>query len=524
LRNRSGRETAVVVGLLAVVFATRARYPDQPILEGYVGRQVPTAMVAANLARGSGFLRPQLDTGPFPNLFLVEPPIAAGLAASISNMTGLRLDAAGRLVSAAATALAAWGLYGLVRRRSGPRAACAAVVAFASFPVTIRYGRSFQPDALAMGLVVAGLLCWDGSGRRVAIAGWILMSLGLAQKLTWGAALVPLMLVVARGRPARVKFAMISALLPAILWYAHAWDLMATPSPGSSASVDNAANWLARISPASLLDRYRLLTLARDLFLRSFTPLGILLGVAGLVRVAEVSSARSRSGLIPPVSFGRDLSHPGQTPSALWCTWTASSAFVLLLLYGKLHHDYYWLLLAPPVAAWVGLGIDAIADRSRCAATALLIPLIGLGIIQSRSTWLTPTEWRGATELAQSIARIVPRDELLIAPEAVIHLGGRRGCRLEWEAGSVRRAANEWRPSPAFAEDDPVALVDFYRREAGARFFADVEPEPCDPARRALHEAIRRDPTARLLDDRPGLYLLAEFADPDRPISARRAP
>ena len=53
----------------------RVVHAGQPIVENYVGRQVPTAMVARNLDRGSGFLRPQLDTAPFPNYFLVEPPI-----------------------------------------------------------------------------------------------------------------------------------------------------------------------------------------------------------------------------------------------------------------------------------------------------------------------------------------------------------------------------------------------------------------------------------------------------------------
>ena len=146
-------------------------------------------------------------------------------------------------------------------------------------------------------------------------------------------------------------------------------------------------------------------------------------------------------------------------------------------------------------------------------ATALgATVLLALGLIQSRSTWRTPEEWRDATELAASIRRYVPPDALLIAPEAVIYLGDRRGCRLEWGAGSVRRAANEWRPVPPFAGENPADLVDFYRRRAGARYFADLET---DPARHSLHEAIRRDPSARVVDDRPGHYLLVEFPDPD---------
>src|SRR5271168_5105417 len=109
--------------LLVAVFAIRAFHAAQPIVENYVGRQVPTAMVARNLDRGSGFLRPRLDTAPFPNYFVVEPPIYERCVVALTWATGLELGAAGRLVSAAATTLAAWGIFGLVRRREGRRAA-----------------------------------------------------------------------------------------------------------------------------------------------------------------------------------------------------------------------------------------------------------------------------------------------------------------------------------------------------------------------------------------------------------------
>ena len=99
--DRSLRLKSIVLfGLLLLTFALRAIAADQPIVENYVGRQVPTAMVARNLQHGSGFLHPQLDTGPFPNLFLVEPPLAAQIAARVSVAFGRPLDESGRLVSA----------------------------------------------------------------------------------------------------------------------------------------------------------------------------------------------------------------------------------------------------------------------------------------------------------------------------------------------------------------------------------------------------------------------------------------
>ena len=97
--------------LLLFTFLLRAFYADQPIVENYVGRQVPTAMVARNLDRGKGLLRPQLDTAPFPNYFLVEPPIYESGVVVLKRATGLSLEEAGRVLSALATTLAALGLF-----------------------------------------------------------------------------------------------------------------------------------------------------------------------------------------------------------------------------------------------------------------------------------------------------------------------------------------------------------------------------------------------------------------------------
>src|SRR5271168_1128358 len=105
--------------LLIATFAIRAIHPDQPIVENYVGRQVPTAMVARNLERGSGVLWPQLDTAPFPNYFVVEPPLSQLAVVVGKQATGLSLPEVGRILSALMTTLAAWGLFDLVQRRSG---------------------------------------------------------------------------------------------------------------------------------------------------------------------------------------------------------------------------------------------------------------------------------------------------------------------------------------------------------------------------------------------------------------------
>src|SRR5262245_54142113 len=103
-RAHSGQEDRyngpVLLGLLTLTLAIRLPATGQPIVENYVGRQIPTAMVARNLERGSGFLDPSLDVAPFPNRFLVEPPLYATSVLLLRRTTWLPLEASGRLVSA----------------------------------------------------------------------------------------------------------------------------------------------------------------------------------------------------------------------------------------------------------------------------------------------------------------------------------------------------------------------------------------------------------------------------------------
>ncbi|HEX8202585.1 MAG TPA: glycosyltransferase family 39 protein, partial [Isosphaeraceae bacterium] len=317
--------------LLLAAFALRAAGVGQPIVENYVGRQIPTAMVARNLDRGSGWLRPQLDTGPFPNLFLVEPPVYAGLVVGLRRALACDLEPAGRLASALATTLGAWGLFGLVRRREGPSVALAAVAAFALLPVTIRYGRAFQPDAAMLGTQLAALRLWDtanarGGGLRWAAA-WLLLATSLALKVTTAYVLVPTIVVLTPPRrPWKVVLAL-AALIPALVWYAHAAALLAEGG-GSRAPADSGAIWLGVLRPTALLRGATYADLGRYLLVRAFTPLGPPLALAGLWAVRPAAR--------------------------LWLIWGGAAAAALMLLAGKLHHEYYWLMLAPPVAVGIG--------------------------------------------------------------------------------------------------------------------------------------------------------------------------
>ncbi len=488
------RERLALWAFLAATFAVRAVHVDQPIVENYVGRQIPTAMVARNLERGSGFLHPQLDTGPFPNHFLVEPPIYAGVVVLVRPLIGFDREATGRLVSALAITLGAWGLHGLARRREGPAVALIAVASFAAFPVTVRYGRAFQPDALMVGFVLAGLRGWDEfqtrGNRRWAVFGGFVLATGLALKVTSAWALIPFVLIVPRLTP-RIRLALATAMLvPAFAWYLHAWgEVGRIGGGGSIASSDNAAIWIRALSPAAWVRFSTLTTLAQTLLVRSFTPVGFVLAALGLF-------------------FSGPLDR-------LWRGWGIGCALAVLAFAAKWHHGYYWMVVAPLAAVGVARGlvkVGGLGKSGRWLAATLGSFFLGLCVVQSASTFRTPVEWSGLISTARAIDAALPRSEspFLIAPEALLYYADRRGFRLEFDSAAARRAAGEWGLVLPDA-DRPLALVDFYARPDSRplEFYpepfhvADVGRVEGDPRRQAWRDAVRARPGTVILIDRP---------------------
>lgn len=459
----------LVVSLVAT-FAIRAFHTDQPIVENYVGRQVPTAMVARNLDRGSGVFHPVLDTAPFPNYFVVEPPIYQLGAVILERLSGLAIEQSGRLFSALATALAAWGLFSLVRIRSGERPALLAVMAFAVFPITLRYGRALQPDAAMLGATAAGLACWDlhRSDRRWywQLAGWLLLSAGIAMKVIAAHLLIPLVAVIMNGSLARRVLVAATTLIPAIGWYAWAAYLVER-SGGSHASADNGSIWLSILGPSALFQAGTLAVVGRFLFIRAFTPLGLGLALLGLWHASKTERDRDK----------------------LWCVWGASTLATMACVAEKLHHEYYWLALAPVIAALMACAFDRVLTRRPRSAIGLALGFLMMCGYLARSTWSTPTEWRDLAAAGRAVAADCGPGDWIVAPEALLYQADRRGCRMEWTTPAARRAAGEWdRPAEI---NQPIDLVEFYRR-AGARYFADVSADETQPARKALHDLIRQ--------------------------------
>ena len=176
-----------------------------------------------------------------------------------------------------------------------------AVFVFSLFPLTIRYGRAFQPDASMLGATVAGLACWDRSlaasvASRWLVAGWCLLALGFAIKITSAFLLIPLLFLIARSGRRRQMIAACATLLPGMFWYLWA-DHLIGQGVGSRASADNRSIWLAVLGPSALFDATTLKVVGWSLLVRAFTPLGAVLALVGLCEAnAANHAAIDRSG------------------------------------------------------------------------------------------------------------------------------------------------------------------------------------------------------------------------------------
>ncbi len=461
----------------------------QPIVENYVGRQVPTAMVARNLDRGSGFLRPELDTGPFPSLFLVEPPIYATAVVGVSRITRLEIREAGRLTSTIAAGLAAIGLCGLVSRRRDLGAGLLASALFLWLPISLRYGRAVQPDMLALGLATLGLDAWDRWARngraRWAAIGWSLVTLALATRVLWAFVLIPLGMVLesrsSLGRsPWRRMVVLVSHLGLAAAWYAYAAPLAA----GSAAALATAREWSTAVGPAALLDFETWRWIGRFGLIRAFTPLGVWLTLMAI---------------------------GWRSVDRVWLGWLAGALATLVLVSGKLHHEYYWLLAAPAVAEVGAAAILRYLDAARwerrvpMVATGLTLCQIGLGVGLAWSTWETPEEWSTLPLAADAIAGL-PADGLTIAREAVLYHGDRRGMRLEQEPAALRRALAEWGLKVDERDATPEKALNWYHQH-GARAFAEVGDPAVGPLHTEWADAARRQ-ARRIVRDEAGLLVI----------------
>jgi hypothetical protein len=251
-----------------------------------------------------------------------------------------------------------------------------------------------------------------------------------------------------------------------LCWYLWA-DYLIGQGAGSRASADNRSIWLGVFGPSALFAAATIKTVGWSLLVRAFTPAGAVLAIVGLSK------------------------HPGANARdcEFWWVWGGSTLIAMALLAGKLHHEYYWLPVAPVAAVGVARVLDRLLTYRRAVAGSVAGLFVLLAVVQTRSTWQIPSEWGNLEQAGKAVSAIVPREASVAASEALLFQADRRGCRMEWTNDAARRAAGEWMGSPGV--ENPLDLIEYYRSR-GACYFADLgSRDPLSP-RKGLHDAVRR--------------------------------
>lgn len=317
-----------------------------PPLDYHHHRQVNTAAVARNYARESlAILKPQIDwEGPRSGGHAgTELPLYMWLMGLLWPLLGLGA-VWGRVLSVVCSALTAAYLYLLVERKLDRRTALWSALAFSFIPIEIYFGRTIQPEAMALLGTMAALLHWDRWLARdakpwdwpAAVAA-AFVAVGL--KLPYAYVLGPLA-VLAHGR-GRLWTPAALAAAPLALGLALAWYKWA--ASGSYVVPVKAAQF------ASLINHGPLWTYFEKTFIQRLPELFIGWAALPFWLLGAARGWRSFFGV--------------------WWGFVALS----LLAAGEYayRHEYTGLPWAPVNAVFIGLGLARLLETRRPLALAL---------------------------------------------------------------------------------------------------------------------------------------------------------
>jgi hypothetical protein len=373
----------------------------QPFVDHWSWRQADVAMIAENFYRhGFHLLYPQINwAGPAPGYVGTEFPLVPFLAAGLYRMFGVQ-DWIGRAISVAFFAASVPFLYLLMKRVSTAPSGLFAVGVYTLTPLSVLTSRSFMPDMASLSCSIAALaLCAEWLTRAphtpLFLAASVATSLAILIKAPAIIIGLPLgyMAWTAYGaqlwrRRALWGFAAV-ALLPAAVWYAHAYWISRAYPPyhffraGGVAIMD----WAWYMDMVNWMSRW------------FFTPVVLVTMLLG--------------SLLPSrAPFGR-VFH-----------WWGGAIILFMVIVGRGNgHPWYQLPLVPIAAAFTGRLLEQIghqlarwADAPMAHAVTCLLFFLPLATLSYRA--LTPLYNSWAVPLwqaGQALDQLAPSDGLVLA-------------------------------------------------------------------------------------------------------------
>jgi hypothetical protein len=416
-----------------------------PLLDNHYHRQCNTAAIARNFHEdGMRFWHPEADwEGPGHDRAATEFPLYMWLIGLCWPLAGLA-ETWGRILSSAFSALTAVYLFLLAEADFGFAAGLGAGLLFSFIPLEIFFGRTVQPEALALCATAAALYHWRKGllPERPWIhwaAGALAAFLAIAHKLPYAYLFAPMAWLIyeARGREAwkdlRSWAGLALASLGVFAWYRYA-----------SSGVYVVPTQLSTVR--TILDYGRVGYYIKFQFLSRFpelaaTHLGLPLLAAGVFVLRR---------------------HPRRIFYAVWFLSIAAS----LAAYGgySFFHEYTSLPFALVNAALMGAGLAWLGDRARAAGkiwpavlTALVLAMPTYSVLRIKHWYRVNYPFLiGAARAADTVSA---RDDAFLvnerAPSVFLFYLHRKG----WPAAFMDRGPDALRDVPSFIE-------------RGARFFA----------------------------------------------------
>ena len=336
---------------------------NQPLLEFFPQRQTQTAEITRNIYVNGwpDFWTPKVRyfTGsPIP--YVLEFPLYNGLVAVLYHLFGPNIIW-GRIISLIFFILSSIVFYRLLLKTIPAVSAILTILFFSFSPLHILISRSFQPEELALFLLLLA----------VYKKSWIFFSLAVLTKLPLVFFAPVLIYRQLRSQTLNVipgltrnlykfVFKALASLIPAAIWYFRASRLTVHPAIARNFDV---SNWF---QPALWLNPRWYFSLFQIEHVWILTTLGLLFFWIG------IWTALKRNGF------------------ALWIIWLLSGIMYLSIFnYHAMTHEYYHLFLLPPLSVFIAAGLKKIFDtiksltlNFRLIAIAGVLLLFILGLIQ----------------------------------------------------------------------------------------------------------------------------------------------